>query len=105
MLLRFFCPGTIQVASCLVSSQLISLAAVSSGSGGVVPPVQPLYKGTYTILCQGPRVFTLQVEQREEIITVSHLKCAWPWMPCLAAPDAAADRWAQARLPPLTQVV
>jgi hypothetical protein len=43
---------------------------------GIVPPLHPLYDCPYAILCRGPRTFTLQVRQREDIIAVSCLK-AW----------------------------
>ncbi len=40
----------------------------------MVPLLHPLYNGPYAFLCRGPRAFTLQVRQQEEIIAVSRLK-------------------------------
>jgi hypothetical protein len=40
----------------------------------MVPPLHPLYNGSYTVLRLGPQAFTLQIGQREEIIAVSRLK-------------------------------
>ncbi len=74
MLLLFSCPGAIRVASCPVSSRLISSTPTSSGTS-VAPPLHPPYYGPYAVRpLRGPCTFTLQVRQREEKIAASRLK-------------------------------
>jgi hypothetical protein len=77
MLLLFLCPGTIRVASCPASSQLISSVPALFGSGVAAwspPPLHALYNEPYAVLRWGPHAFTLHVGQWEEIIAVSCLK-------------------------------
>jgi hypothetical protein len=77
MLLLFPCPGTIQArqlpsefpADLLIAGLVVVRHVwVIQWNGS---PLQPLYDGPYAIFCQGPRSFTLQVEQQEAIIAVS----------------------------------
>jgi hypothetical protein len=41
---------------------------------GIIPPLQPLYDGPYTVLRRGPRSFIIRVGSRDEVVAVSHLK-------------------------------
>ncbi len=45
---------------------LLSAAFVYIWKGGTVPPLSPLYSGPYRVLASGPKVFRLQVGEREE---------------------------------------
>ncbi len=74
---------------------LLSAPLVWVRRGGVIPPLQPLYDGPYTVLRRGPRSFTpLPSESGPE--TRSSPSAASrpvrPQTPCLAARVAAADR-------------
>ncbi len=53
---------------------LLSAPLVWVRRGGVIPPLQPLYDGPYTVLRRGPRSFTIRVGSRDEVIAVSRLK-------------------------------
>ncbi len=53
---------------------LLSAPLVWVRRGGVVPPLQPLYGGPYTVLRRGLRSFTIRVRTRDEVIAVSRLK-------------------------------
>ena len=53
---------------------LLSAPLVWVRRGGVVPPLQPLYDGPYTVLRRGLRSFTIRVGTRDEVIAVSRLK-------------------------------
>ncbi len=55
-------------------ADLLSAHLIWVQQDGVVPPLHPLYDGSYAVLCGGPRAFTLQVGLQEEIIAISHLK-------------------------------
>jgi hypothetical protein len=61
---------------------LLSAPLIWVRRGGVIPPLQPLYDGPYTVLRLGPRSFTIRVGSRDEVIAVSHLKA------CTAPADA-----------------
>jgi hypothetical protein len=55
---------------------LLSAPLIWVRRGGVVPPLQPLYDGPFTVLRRGLRSFTIPspVGSRDEVIAVSHLK-------------------------------
>jgi hypothetical protein len=53
---------------------LLSAAFVYVRKGGTIPPLSPLYSGSYRVLASGPKVFRLQVGQREEIMSIDRLK-------------------------------
>jgi hypothetical protein len=55
-------------------ADLLSAHLIWVQQDGVVPPLHPLYDGSYAVLRGGPRAFTLQVGLWEEIIAVSRLK-------------------------------
>jgi hypothetical protein len=37
-------------------------------------PLSPLYSGPYKVLSSGPKVFRLQVGEREEVVSIDRLK-------------------------------
>jgi hypothetical protein len=49
---------------------LLSAAFVYVPKGGTIPPLLPLYSGPYRV----PRVFRLQVGEREETVSIDRLK-------------------------------
>jgi hypothetical protein len=53
---------------------LLSAPLIRVCRGGVIPPLQPLYDGPYTVLRRGLRSFTIRVGSRDEVIAVSRLK-------------------------------
>jgi transposase InsO family protein len=53
---------------------LLSAAFVNIRKGGMVPPLSPLYSGPYKVLASGPKVFRLQVGEREETVSIDRLK-------------------------------
>jgi hypothetical protein len=53
---------------------LLSAALVYVCKGGAVPPLSPLYSGPYKVLSSGPKVFQLQVGEREESVSIDRLK-------------------------------
>jgi hypothetical protein len=53
---------------------LLSAAFVYIRKGGTVPPLSPLYSGPYKVLASGPKVFRLQVGEREETVSIDRLK-------------------------------
>ncbi len=52
---------------------LLSAPFVWVRRGGIIPPLQPLYDGPYTVLRCGPRSFTIRDGSRDEVIVVSRL--------------------------------
>ncbi len=71
---------------------LLSAPLVWVRRGGVIPPLQPLYDGPYTLLRSGPRSFTIRVGSRDEASPSAASRPARPRTPRLAARVAAADR-------------
>jgi hypothetical protein len=55
-------------------AELLSAPLVWVRQGSLVPPLQPLYDGPYTVLRRSPRSFTIRVGSRDEVVTVSRLK-------------------------------
>jgi hypothetical protein len=55
-------------------AELLSTPLIWVRRGGLVPPLQPLYDGPYTVLSRGPRSFTIRVGSRDEMVAVSRLK-------------------------------
>ncbi len=53
---------------------LLSAPLIWVCRGSVIPPLQPLYDGPYTVLRRGPRSFTVRVGSRDEVIAVSCVK-------------------------------
>jgi hypothetical protein len=56
---------------------LLSAAFVYVRKGGTVPPLSPLYSSPYKVLASGPKVFRLQVGEREETVSIDRLKPHW----------------------------
>jgi hypothetical protein len=52
----------------------LSAAFVYVRKGGTVPPLSPLYSGPSKVLSSGPKVFRLQVGEREESVSIDRLK-------------------------------
>jgi hypothetical protein len=71
---------------------LLSAPLVWVRRGGVIPPLQPLYDGPYTILRRGPRSFTIRVGPGTKSSPSAASRLARPRTPRLAARVAAADR-------------
>jgi hypothetical protein len=42
--------------------------------GDTVAPLSPLYSGPYKVLSSGPKVFKLQVGEREDVVSIDRLK-------------------------------
>jgi hypothetical protein len=53
---------------------LLSAPLVWVHRGGVIPALQPLYDGLYTVMRRGPGSFTIRVWSQDEVIAVSRLK-------------------------------
>jgi hypothetical protein len=53
---------------------LLSAAFVYVRKGGTIPPLSLLYSGPYRVLASGPKVFRLQVGEREETVSIDRLK-------------------------------
>jgi hypothetical protein len=53
---------------------LLSAAFVYVQKGAAVPPLLPLYSHPYKVLASGPKVFRLQVGEREESVSIDRLK-------------------------------
>ncbi len=53
---------------------LLSAAFVYVRKGGTIPPLLPLYSGQYRVLASGPKVFRLQVGEREKTVSIHRLK-------------------------------
>jgi hypothetical protein len=53
---------------------LLSAAFVYIRKGDTVPPLSPLYSSPYRVLASGPKVFRLQVGEREETVSIDGLK-------------------------------
>jgi transposase InsO family protein len=53
---------------------LLSAAFVYVRKGGTIPPLSPLYSGPYRVLASGPKIFRLQVGEREETVSIDRLK-------------------------------
>ncbi len=56
---------------------LLSAAFVYVRKGGTIPPLSPLYSGPYRVLASGPKIFRLQVGEREETVSIDRLKPHW----------------------------
>ncbi len=61
-------------SSAQLPGDLLSAPLVWVRGGGVIPPLQPLYDGPYTVLHRRPRSFTIRVGSWDEVIAVSRLK-------------------------------
>jgi hypothetical protein len=66
-------------SSAQLPGDLLSAPLVWVRRGGVIPPLQQLYNGPYTVLHRGLCSFTIRVGPRDEVIAVSRLKA------CMAA--------------------
>jgi hypothetical protein len=68
-------------------AELLSAPLIWVCRGGIIPPLQPLYDGPYTVLHRNHRSFTIRVRSRDEMVTVSHLKACTAadttWQPAL----------------------
>ncbi len=56
------------------AAALLSAAFVYIRKGGAVPPLSALYSGPYKVLASGPKVFRLQVGEREDSVSIDRLK-------------------------------
>ncbi len=101
MLLLFLYPGTIRVASCWASFQLISSVAAPSRSStaGVVPLSTLSTTAPMPSSTGDPALSCSRSGSRRISSPWATSRCARPWTPCLAAHDAVADRQAQVRWP------
>jgi hypothetical protein len=54
--------------------ELLSAPLVWVRQGGIIPPLQPLYNGPYTVLHSRPRSFTIQVRSWDEVSAISCLR-------------------------------
>jgi hypothetical protein len=68
---------------------LLSASFVYVRKGGTVPPLSPLYSGLYNVLASGPKVFRLQVGEREESVSTDCLKPHWGAAPVQPAQPPA----------------
>jgi hypothetical protein len=58
-------------------AKLFSTPLVCVRWSGLVPPLQPLFDGPYTVLCRGPRSFTIRVGSWDEACTaVDAMPCS-----------------------------
>jgi hypothetical protein len=73
-------------------AELLSTPLVWVRWDGLVPPLQPLYDGPYTVLPCSPRSFTHQSGRRMRWLPSAALRLARPRTPRLAARVSAADR-------------
>jgi hypothetical protein len=55
-------------------AELLSAPLVWVHQGRLVPPLQPLYDGSYAVLRRSPRSFTIRVGSLDEVVAVSRLK-------------------------------
>jgi hypothetical protein len=53
------------------AAALLSAAFVYVRKGGTIPPLSPLYSGPYRVLASGPKIFRLQVGEREETVSMA----------------------------------
>jgi hypothetical protein len=56
------------------AAALLSVAFVYVRKGSTVPPLWPLCSDPYKVLASGPKVFRLQVGEREESVSIDRLK-------------------------------
>jgi hypothetical protein len=78
-------------------AKLLSAPLVWVRRGGLVPPLQPLYDGTYMVLRPGPCSFTIRVRSRVEVVAVSHLKACTAADASSGSLVAATDHQARAQ--------
>jgi hypothetical protein len=73
---------------------LLSAAFMYVWKGGTVPPLSPLYSGPYKVLVPrlGPKVFRLQVGEREETVSIDCLKPHWGTAPVQPAQPPSRGR-------------
>ncbi len=95
MFLLLLCLGTILALSCPASCQSSCSPPplVWVRRGGLVPPLQPLYDGPYTVLRCDPPSFTIRVGSRDEVVAISRLKA------CTAADATPGSPRRRGRLP------
>jgi hypothetical protein len=55
-------------------AELLSAPLVWVRPGSMVPPLQPVYDGPYTVLRHGPCSFTIRVGMQDEVVAISHFK-------------------------------
>jgi hypothetical protein len=55
-------------------AELLSAPLIWVCSGGIIPPLQPLYESPYAVLGCGSCSFTIRIGSRDEVIGVSGLK-------------------------------
>ncbi len=68
------CPLSYAQMAAKPAAALLSATFVYIRNGGTVPPLSPLYSGPYRVLASGPKVFRLQVGEREETVSIDRLK-------------------------------
>jgi hypothetical protein len=102
MFLLFLCLGTILAPSCQLSS---SPPLVWVCHGGFIPPLQPLYDGSYAVCATAPAHSPFELGHRMRSSPSAPLRTAQQRTLRLAARVTAADRWARAQavLPQLSR--
>jgi hypothetical protein len=74
-------------------SELLSVPLVWVRRGSLIPPLQPLYDGPYTVLRCGPPSFAIRVGSLDKVVTISRCKA------CTAADTTPASPHCHGRLP------
>jgi hypothetical protein len=83
--LPLLCPLSYAQMAAKPAAALLSVTFVYVRKGGKVPPLWPLYSGPYKVLSSEPKVFWLQVGEREEVVSIEPLK---PHRPAAAVQPA-----------------
>jgi hypothetical protein len=74
-------------------SKLLSSPLVWVRRGSLIPPLQPLYDGPYTVLPCGPPSFAIRVGSQDKVVSISRCKA------CTAADTTPASPHCHGRLP------
>ncbi len=90
-------PLTYAAAAAAPSAALLNSNYVYVRRGGVLPPLEPPYRGPYKVIQAGEKTFRLAIGGREEVVSVDWLKPHLGLAPLLPAVPARRGR------PPLLQ--
>ena len=74
------------------SQRIFSAQYVYVRRCGVIPPLSPLYTGPFAVVARGPKVFKLQVGDRQESVSVDRLKPHLGSSPVVPAAPPARGR-------------
>jgi len=74
------------------SQRILSAQYVYVRRCGVIPPLSPLYTGPFAVVARGPKVFKIQVGDRQESISVDRLKPHLGSSPVVPAAPPARGR-------------